>query len=289
MGSDTKREDVDNGQPSALVKSPAEHLREGTVAIPGGEIWYWDSGGDGPPVVLLHAGTGSALSWPRQRATFARAGHRVVGYSRRGHHRSSGVKPDQPGSGADDLAALVDALELAPFHAVAVAAGGIVATDFALGRPAAVRSLVVASSIMGITDADWQARLQAMQCPGFHALPADVLELGPSYRAEDPAGLAEWRRMHELAFDGRDPVQQQITNEITWTTLGRLVPPVLLIAGGADLYVPPPLMREVAAHIPGSRLVVIPDCGHSAPWERPDEFDRAALGFIAQVEAARPS
>ena len=46
-------------------------------------------------------------------------------------------------------------------------------------------------------------------------------------------------------------------------------------------------MREVAARIPGAQLVVMPDVGHSAPWERPDDFNRAVLGFIGRVEAAR--
>lgn len=80
---------------------------------------------------------------------------------------------------------------------------------------------------------------------------------------------------------------QHIANEITWATLERLAPPTLLIAGGADLYVPPPAMREVAARIPGAQFVALPDAGHSAPWERPTEFNRAVLGFIDRVEAAR--
>lgn len=266
---------------------PDLHLRERTAAIPGGELWYWDTGGDGPPVVLLHSGTGSALSWPGQQAAFAEAGYRVIGYSRRGHYRSSAASPGAPGSGAGDLAALVSALELESFHAVAVAAGGIYAADFALGHTAALRSLVIAGSVMGIADGDWQARLQALQFPGFRDLPHDFLELGPSYRAENAHGLAEWRRIHELAYNGGEMVIQDVVNEITWVTLGRLAPPVLLIAGGADLYVPPPAMREVAARIPGAQLVVMPGAGHSAPWERPDDFNRAVLGFIGRVEAAR--
>jgi pimeloyl-ACP methyl ester carboxylesterase len=261
-------------------------LREGAAAIPGGELWYWDTGGDGRPVVLLHSGTGSALSWPGQPEAFAEAGYRLIGYSRRGHYRSSSASPEAPGSGAEDLAALASVLELGTFHAVAVAAGGIVATDFALARPAELRSLTIAGSVMGIADPGWQARLVALQFPGFRQLPHDFLELGPSYRAGDPAGLAEWRWIHSLAYSGDRLVVQEVSNEITWAALERLVPPVLLIAGGADLYVPPPLLREVADRIPGAEFVVLPDVGHSAPWERPVEFNRAVLAFLARVDAA---
>jgi pimeloyl-ACP methyl ester carboxylesterase len=259
-------------------------IHDGTVSAQGGELWYWDTGGDGPPVVLLHSGTGSALNWPEQQGAFAEAGYRVVGYSRRGHYRSSAASGS---SAADDLAALATALDLDPFHAVAVAAGGICATDLALGRPAALRSLIIASSIMGIADPDWGARLQALQFPGFSHLPHDFLELGPSYRADNADGLAEWRRVHGLAYSGDEMPIQAISNEITWATLRRLTMPVLLIAGGADLYVPPPVMRELAARIPGAQMVVMSDVGHSAPWERPAEFNHAVLKFIGDVEAAR--
>lgn len=257
-------------------------LRDGTASIPGGELWYWDTGGDGPPVVLLHSGTGSALSWPEQPTAFAAAGYRVIGYSRRGHHRSSPAPKDAPGFGADDLTALAAALDLGPFHAVAVAAGGIFATDFALSHPGALRSLTIAASVMGISDTGWRTRLQSLQFPGFRELPHDFLELGPSYRAENPAGVAEWRRIHELAYATGELIMQGVRNEITWTALEGLAFPVLLIAGGADLYVPPPLLREVAGRIPGAELVTLPDVGHSPPWESPAEFNRAVLDFLAR-------
>jgi pimeloyl-ACP methyl ester carboxylesterase len=62
--------------------------------------------GTGPAVVLLHPATGSSLVWGYQQATFAAAGYRVVGYSRRGFNGSSPVDPANPGSGADALRAV---------------------------------------------------------------------------------------------------------------------------------------------------------------------------------------
>ena len=58
--------------------------------------------------------------------------------------------------------------------------------------------------------------------------------------------------------------------------------PTLVLAGDADLGVPPPMARAVAAHIPGSRLEIVPESGHSAYWERPDVFNRILLDFFAQ-------
>jgi pimeloyl-ACP methyl ester carboxylesterase len=53
-----------------------------------------------------------------------------------------------------------------------------------------------------------------------------------------------------------------------------------LIAGDADLYAPPPIARMMARAIPGSALSVIPECGHSAHWERPDIFNGVLLDFL---------
>ena len=46
--------------------------QNGTLAqLPGVDLWFTDSGGDGPVVVLLHANTGTAESWERQSAAFS--------------------------------------------------------------------------------------------------------------------------------------------------------------------------------------------------------------------------
>ena len=268
-------------------------ITEGHAPIDGGELWYWDTGGSGEPIVLMHAGTGSGMTWGPQRDVFAAAGYRVIGYSRRGHHRSSPMSAEAPGSGAGDLMALVRELDLGPFHAVALAGGGYFAVDLALSEPTMVRSLTIACSLMGITEPAWIQRLQALFFPEFWSLPSHFLELGPSYRAESPDGVAEWRRLYELAYDGRPPgpppaerplgPHQEMLNEITWAALARIEHPVLLIAGGADLILPPPLMEEAASHISGARFEVMPDAGHSAPWERPDRFNELTLEFIASV------
>ncbi len=58
--------------------------------------------------------------------------------------------------------------------------------------------------------------------------------------------------------------------------------PTLVMAGDADLYAPPALIRRIADHIPGAQFIAIPEAGHSIWWEVPDTFNRAVLTFIAQ-------
>jgi pimeloyl-ACP methyl ester carboxylesterase len=53
-----------------------------------------------------------------------------------------------------------------------------------------------------------------------------------------------------------------------------------LITGGADLYAPTHIQELFRARIKNSESVVISEAGHSAFWERPEEFNRTVLSFL---------
>lgn len=56
--------------------------------------------------------------------------------------------------------------------------------------------------------------------------------------------------------------------------------PTLVLVGDGDELTPPALAREIAAGIAGSRLVVVPDCGHLSTMERPDAVNRALTEWM---------
>ena len=58
--------------------------------------------------------------------------------------------------------------------------------------------------------------------------------------------------------------------------------PALVVAGEADLLSPPVLMRMLAAGIPTSRYVSLPEVGHAGFWERPQVWNGIVLEFIGQ-------
>jgi pimeloyl-ACP methyl ester carboxylesterase len=220
--------------------------------------------GTGVPIVFLHAGSGSAALWQGQIDFFADAGYRCIAYDRRGR-----------AAAADELEALASQLALERFHLVGTAAGGIVALDYALSFPKRLRSLVIANSIFGIQDPDYVALQKRLRpSPQFEALPVEVRELGPSYRAADAAGTRRWARA------SRHAKPQPTRKTITYAALQTIKAPALLLTGDGDLYMPPPLLRQVARHIGGARTFIVPECGHSAFWEQPEIFNRAVLEFI---------
>jgi pimeloyl-ACP methyl ester carboxylesterase len=234
--------------------------------------------------VFLHAATGSTRVWEYQLPAFTATGYRVIAYDRRGFGRSvidpAGV---QPGTGADDLQALVNHLRIDRFHLVGTAAGGFVALDFAVSFPQRLRSLVVANSIGGVQDEDYLALGRSLRPPQFDALPAEVRELGPSYRAADPEGTRRWVELARLSRPGGPAAPAQaMRNRITFSLLERIEVPTLLITGGADLYAPPPVLALFAARIRGAESVIVPEVGHSAYWEQPEIFNRAVLDFLGK-------
>jgi pimeloyl-ACP methyl ester carboxylesterase len=248
--------------------------------LPGVRIWYEDTGGTGVPVVLAHAGTGSAAMWIHQLPALAEAGYRVVAYDRRGHGRTALLEQS---NAADDLHRLMDLLAIERFHLVGTAAGGIVSFDYALSFPRSLRSLVIANSIGGVQDEDYlelQRRLRPK--PQFDALPVEVRELGPAYRAVNPEGVRRWKELEHASRPGGVASLPKTTNRISFSSLETLEAPTLLLTGDADLYTPPPVLTLFKDRIKNSTSIVIPECGHSAYWEQPELFNRAVLDFIGQ-------
>ena len=259
-------------------------VRETYAALPGVRIWYRDTGGSGVPVVFVHAATGSSRVWEYQLPAFTAAGYRVVVYDRRGFGRSA-IDPAgaQPGTGADDLLALVSHLGVDRFHLVGTAAGGGIAVDFALSFPQRLRSLVMANAIGGVQDDEYlELGRRIRPAPQFDALPPDFRELGPSYRATNPSGTQRWLELERASrLQGSLPAQT-MRNRITFALLEEMKIPTLLLTGDADLYAPPAVLRLFAARIKNSESVIVPEAGHSAYWEQPEIFNRAVLEFIGK-------
>jgi pimeloyl-ACP methyl ester carboxylesterase len=227
---------------------------------------FHDTGGTGTPVVLLHAATGHSGMWEHQLPAFTKAGYRCIAVDRRAE-----------GHASEQLHEVAVSLALERFHLVGTAAGAIVAVDYALWRPQWLRSLVLANTIVGVTDPDYLELSRRLRpSPHFEAMPLDFRELGPSYRAANAEGTRRW---HTRAQE-KPRVAYTMRNRITWAALETIKLPTLLLTGDADLYMPPSVLRLFAARFPKCESLVIPECGHSAYWEQPELFNRAVLDFL---------
>lgn len=253
-------------------------VREGHVKVPGAELFYWDTGGTGVPILLAHAGTGSAYAWQYQQPVFATAGYRVIAFSRRGYSGTKVLDERAVYSALEDIDGLVDELKLRRFHALGTAAGGGIMLDYAVKRPTKLLSLIVASAIGNIGDESYRKASAALRPPEFHNLPIEFQELGPCYRATSPDGVARWVDLVKKA--GKSLRETSIRTPTQWNDIASLAMPILWMTGDADPFIPPPLLAHFHRHSSQSDFCVVDGSGHSIYWERPDVFNAAVLDFL---------
>ena len=265
-----------------LPMPAAVPLTEGVIQLPDVDLWYSDTGGSGEPILLVHPFTGSGHIWGYQQPVLARAGYRVITYSRRGY-RGSGTGPlETPGTSAEDLRALADRLGLDRFHILGSAAGAFIAVAFAITWPERLRTLTVACSMVLPREDEFAQLLATVRVDGFSEMPASFRELGPSYRSLNPRGVEQWEALHAQSRESRPPVNQPVGAAITSDALNALHLPTLVLSGDADLFSPPPVARAFCRLVNGSELAVMTECGHSGYWERPDQFNAALLDFLTR-------
>ena len=242
--------------------------------LPAGKVFYRDSGGAGVPVVFLHAASGNSMLWEQQIPAFTGAGFRFIALDHRAAARGS--------NSSALLDGLLAKLAIDRCHLLGTAAGGGAALQFALEQPHRLKSLIVANSIGFVVDRDYfELGNRLRPVPKFNELPLDFRELGPSYRAAEPAGVAHWLK---LSGKGQASAGAKVVAgnnaEVTWAMLGTLKIATLLLTGDADLYTPPSVLRMFTARMPHAESAVIPETGHSSYWESPQAFNQTVLAFI---------
>lgn len=246
--------------------------------VDGAKLYYEDAGGDGAPVVLVHANVGNSRSWAGQVPMFTAAGLRPITFDLRTHGRSQ-PEPgrESDGSIAGDIAALADVLGLEPFYLVGTAYGAFGVLEFALQHPQRLRAMVVSTSFGGLTDPGFTA-LRAQYVGDMTGWPEDRKEMGQTYRDANPDGVARFLAIHEQ--NPHPPKRQSLSQPNTLERLGGIKVPALIIATDEDAYAPPPVMRAFADAIPGAEFTVIEGAGHSAYWEKPLEWNQAVVSFL---------
>ncbi len=247
----------------------------------GAEIHY-EVFGKGPAIVFAHGLGGNHLSWWQQVAHFAPT-HTCVVFAHRGFPPSSAVAgKSAPDSYADDLAALIQELNLREVALVAQSMGGWTCLDYALREPKRVRSLVMASTSgtldfgqLGNAEVDeWvrqsPGKLKDLQARGIH--PAG----GERMAREQPALAQLYGQISELASASfRDEVRARIRELRTQSPklLGQMPMPVLFVTGDEDWVFPPAAGPALARLAPKGSAVRVPAAGHSVYFERAGKFN----------------
>jgi 3-oxoadipate enol-lactonase len=246
--------------------------------------------GDGPDVLLVHAGIADSRMWEPLAERLVAAGYRVVTPDLRGFGRT----PLEPGvvSNARDLLALLDELGIERAAVVGASLGGGVALELALRAPERVRALALLDA--GLDAFDASPEREAFDAEETAALERGDLEAAVEAnvrtwvtrgrRAADPAVVDLVAAMQHNVFDLQEGVEAELEpNEPPVAArLREIRAPALIAVGAEDLDDFHRVAQRLAAELPNARPVVtIPGAAHLPALERPDDVARMLVPFLS--------
>jgi pimeloyl-ACP methyl ester carboxylesterase len=273
---------------------PLPPRRRGVLRRPDCGIAY-EVTGSGPAIVFAHGLGGNHLSWWRQVAHFAKT-WTCVTFAHRGFAPSSPIEGGPlPADYADDLAALIDHLGLTDTRIVAQSMGGWTAVEYALRKPSGLRGMVLAATT-GTIDPERMRHPERDMLPAWRdagaalapALAASGIHVAAGARmaAEQPALHLLYRHIDDMnAGLDKEALRVRLFQARTRPpeALADAGIPVLLIAGDEDIVMPPFAAEAIAAVVPGASSARIKLAGHSAYFERAEEFNALVAGFLEKT------
>ncbi|MEI6252671.1 MAG: alpha/beta fold hydrolase [Mycobacteriaceae bacterium] len=194
---------------------------------------------------------------------------------------------------AADAIALIDLLGVAPVHYVGLSMGGFVGQRIAARHPGLVRSLTLLDTSAGPEDPANARRYKrlaaAYRLTGIAPLRKSVLPLmfGPAFLS-DPANTAlqdEWeRRLGHCRRSGISRAARGVAGRASVESeVGSITAPTLVVVGADDAATPPAESRRIGELIPGSRVELVPDCGHTSTLEQPAAITRLIRDFLGTL------
>jgi proline-specific peptidase len=292
---------------------------EGTIAVPGGSVWFKRvGGGAGTPLLVVHGGPGVPHNYllSLQRLADERE---VIFWDQLGCGNSecpSSTDLWTMERSVAEMDAVVRGLGLERFHLFGNSWGGMLAQQYVLDVPSGVVSLTISNSLASIPEfAKSVARLTLQLDPAIQSAIDRHQAAGTTNSAEYQDAVRTWNETYlcrlrpwpaDLAYAfahmGTEifatmfgPSDFHIIGTIrNWDIFDRLseiVVPTLIIAGKFD-ECSPEHMRDMHQQIPGSVFELFESSSHMPFFEEPRRFDGVLRNFLRDhddVGAGRPS
>jgi 3-oxoadipate enol-lactonase len=240
------------------------------VKVDGGAVWADDSGGDGPPLVLLHPGVGDSRIWDLVLPALT-AKYRVIRYDARGFGQSPA--PAVKFSLLRDLVAVLDHYGVQRAAFVGCSQGGASALGLVLDQPERVSALaLLCPGIPGFPfpeedeDDELGAEYERAHAAGDVDALASVMQQVWAAAGATPAVTEQLRSAARAALSAGD---LELEDPPVYDRLGEISVPAALMVGDVDY---PPLVesnRQAAARIPGCEFLLVPGMDHLPPLREP--------------------
>jgi aminoacrylate hydrolase len=252
---------------------------------------YYEMHGDaGASPLILSSGLGGSASYWKPNIPALAEHFRVIAYDHRGTGRSDRALPDvvTVDDFADDILALIDALDLPKAHLVGHAAGSVAGLALALKAPERLDKLIV---VNGWAKADphflrcFEARLNLLRHSGVEAfLRAQPIFLYPADWISIHTAELDAELPHQLAtFPGVDIMERRIAALATFDVtdkLRHLTDRVFVLANSEDMLVPSVAGWALSRELGGARFEVMVNGGHACNVTDPKTFNRLVLDFL---------
>ena len=229
---------------------------------------YYAVYGAGEPLILLHGGLGHSDVWGAQIPALAER-FKVIAADSRGHGRST--RSPQPYSYAlmaSDVLALMDHLKIDKASMLGWSDGGIIGIDIAINHPERLNKLFAFGANVNVAGLRPDIAESAVFNKYIEVAGQDYARLSKTPKEYD-AFLAQIGEMWAT--------QPNYTPE----QLGKISLPVAIADGEHDEGIRQEHNLEMANAIPGSKLMILKGVSHFAFVQKPDEFNRAVLDFLA--------
>lgn len=265
-----------------------------TISVNGTTLNYLDDGPrDAPALVFSPSMFFDVRMFAAQAAALGDR-YRVVRYDHRGQGDSARHPRDELDHDTltEDVAALIEALGIAPVTFVGNSMGGFVGLRLAARRPELVRSLVVMGTSADVEEqADAMDELiDALAEHGMEPVLDGVLQfmmgdttLTDPSRAEVLAEVTALLRSRTPEY--ADSAWHIAHRPAILGELPSITAPTVVVAGTEDHTYPPPKSEQIAALVPGAQLVVMQRTGHVHALENPEAVNEVLEEHLASLPA----
>ncbi|WP_068547202.1 alpha/beta fold hydrolase [Thalassotalea crassostreae] len=252
------------------------------------EQFYYQIHGEGEVVVLAHGMGGNHATWYKQVSVLAKA-YKVITFD----HRGFGLSTDNEQSGragfVSDLLALLDHLNIEKAALVGQSMGGGTVINFAHQYPQRVSGLVICDSLHGLVESNDIAEIMDKARLETKGLSQLERVLGLSFQTKQPEQALLYQQINSFNKTDKSNLSGNYADEkVSAEQLANLNVPIMFVSGQDDILFPIEAVRLMQEQVIGSFIVEFDNCGHSAFFEKPEEFNDSILSFL-QMAGLNPS
>jgi pimeloyl-ACP methyl ester carboxylesterase len=257
---------------------------------------YYEIKGEGSPLALLCGFTLSSDTWEAELIKQLAGRHKLVLFDNRGTGRST--KPVEEYSiktMADDLAGLLDEINIPGTHVYGHSMGGLIAQEFALNHSDKVMKLVLGCTYCGgkknVTSREVFDLFQNLSRGKFPEMPQEELidyflrlAYSPNYLRDNRENII--KRLIKNKYPS--PPDTWVKHAMAVTSfdaserIGEIKKPTLILHGEEDDFIAPYNSKILNRNIPDSKLVTLKDAGHTFIVEAREKAVKLILGFLSE-------